>query len=683
MRPLEIAVKGFLPFKNEVVLPLGTGREPFAAVVHGPNGVGKSSIVIDAILFALFGQARKRPEGLINEQSKEGSVTLSFKHNDEMYVVQREIRKGKSQKLSLYTPAKDLTERLLTQTQLRLDAILGFTHDFLLCTSIAQQEEINILSNMNPSEREIILSQMLGLSIWERKRQYTNAQLRELKDAIVEKEDLTSLLWTTANEKEELDKALGTGEAAQIVLQADADKLDLEQQTLQKEMAEHQNLTEVRLERARLEERAYQLETQLADYKDIGDPVEINTEIALYKDKLEILSNIRSESQNLQTTSRTDAERIATHLSQVTRLRGMEKSVEVLHKVPCAFLEDTNIHDSCPLLMTGKEAQSEIKVFLLRNKVSTLTVAEEKLLAGIDSAKHREEEGRAAYQEATANYNTTTTWIATSERELELIKKRDVLQVELNDLRAEHLALGPMSLLPIAKPLSRLQDVTNELADIRQDLELQRGENIRNDERLGLAISKLNAGNARLNVLAEKAELHGIYKILSTAYDEIPSLLFTNAVPIVEDYANEVLAKIMPQSRMHMRALRETKSGTMQRTLDVMSVSLLGVREFEDLSGSEKFRQSLAFRIALARASAEMHGVPLNFFIIDEGFGALDVPTRLAVKQSLRDVAPFFDLFLMITHVDELKDTFENLITVSSSGIKVETQVPSAVLLDG
>ena len=121
--------------------------------------------------------------------------------------------------------------------------------------------------------------------------------------------------------------------------------------------------------------------------------------------------------------------------------------------------------------------------------------------------------------------------------------------------------------------------------------------------------------------------------------------------------------------------------------MDILGTTSTGSRDFENLSGSEKFRQSLALRAALARVNAELYNTEIGFFIVDEGFGSLDDFNVQLIKQTLRDMAKHFDLFVVITHVMELKDTFNTEIVVSSGGkgsrINITQRTPSEeIILD-
>ncbi|NIV31555.1 MAG: AAA family ATPase, partial [Anaerolineae bacterium] len=60
------------------------------ACISGPNGSGKSSL-LDAITWALFGQARTRDDAIINLQVKSNTaeVTLVFTYEGNRYRVMR------------------------------------------------------------------------------------------------------------------------------------------------------------------------------------------------------------------------------------------------------------------------------------------------------------------------------------------------------------------------------------------------------------------------------------------------------------------------------------------------------------------------------------------------------------------------------------------------------------------
>src|SRR5512139_2681663 len=85
MIPLHLSLTGFLSYRDPVDLDFTSFD---LACIAGPNGAGKSSL-LDAITWALFGQARKRDDSLINAQSAAAEVSLIFTYEGNTYRVQR------------------------------------------------------------------------------------------------------------------------------------------------------------------------------------------------------------------------------------------------------------------------------------------------------------------------------------------------------------------------------------------------------------------------------------------------------------------------------------------------------------------------------------------------------------------------------------------------------------------
>ena len=97
MIPILLRVSGFLSYRDPVELDFSSIE---LACIAGPNGAGKSSL-LDAITWALFGQARKRDESLINSHPdvKAAEVTLVFAYEDNIYRVMRANSRGKTTQL--------------------------------------------------------------------------------------------------------------------------------------------------------------------------------------------------------------------------------------------------------------------------------------------------------------------------------------------------------------------------------------------------------------------------------------------------------------------------------------------------------------------------------------------------------------------------------------------------------
>ena len=74
MIPIKLKLSGFTSYREAVEIDF-TGLD--LVCVSGPNGAGKSSL-LDAITYALYGQARKRDEAIINETCDKAEVSVEF-----------------------------------------------------------------------------------------------------------------------------------------------------------------------------------------------------------------------------------------------------------------------------------------------------------------------------------------------------------------------------------------------------------------------------------------------------------------------------------------------------------------------------------------------------------------------------------------------------------------------------
>lgn len=147
----------------------------------------------------------------------------------------------------------------------------------------------------------------------------------------------------------------------------------------------------------------------------------------------------------------------------------------------------------------------------------------------------------------------------------------------------------------------------------------------------------------------------------------IQALIIENAIPELEQEANRLLACVSDngmQVRFHTtRAGKTTKSEI--ETLDISIIDSAGPRPYELFSGGEAFRVNFAIRIALSRMLAGRSGARLQTLILDEGFGTQDGKGREKLIEAIESIKPDFDKILVITHVEELKDSFAQRIEIT------------------
>ncbi len=168
--------------------------------------------------------------------------------------------------------------------------------------------------------------------------------------------------------------------------------------------------------------------------------------------------------------------------------------------------------------------------------------------------------------------------------------------------------------------------------------------------------------------LGKSRQEKNIYEKLIVAFGKngIQALIIENALPEIEEEANNLLAKLTNNStQVAMESLKDLKSGKLKETLDIKISDELGVRDYELYSGGEAFRIDFSLRIALSKLLARRAGTRLRTLVIDEGFGTQDEEGLNNIIEAIQSISDDFDKILVITHLETLKDAFPVRIEVT------------------
>ncbi len=166
------------------------------------------------------------------------------------------------------------------------------------------------------------------------------------------------------------------------------------------------------------------------------------------------------------------------------------------------------------------------------------------------------------------------------------------------------------------------------------------------------------------------------YDHLEKAFSKngIQAVIIETVVPEIEKESNRILNKLT-ENQMHvaLRTQKEKKTGGLTETLDVVIADNAGTRNYELYSGGEAFKIDFSLRLALSRLLANRSGAKLQTLIIDEGFGSQDSGGRERLTEVIRSIQNEFELILVVTHIDELKEAFPSqiLVTKDEEGSKI------------
>ncbi len=220
---------------------------------------------------------------------------------------------------------------------------------------------------------------------------------------------------------------------------------------------------------------------------------------------------------------------------------------------------------------------------------------------------------------------------------------------------------------------SRLPDLRSAERDF---LALKEQENVLNQQ-VGMARQLVTVLESRrrqkqqVEAEREVAALEiGNYRKLERAFgkDGVPALLIEQALPQIEEKANELLDRLsngaMRVSFLTQAGFKDKKRDDLKETLDIQISDGAGARDYELFSGGEAFRVNFAIRLALSEVLAQRTGARLQTLVIDEGFGSQDAEGRQRLVEAINTVSRDFAKILIITHLDELKEAFPNRIDV-------------------
>ncbi|HVF25702.1 MAG TPA: SMC family ATPase [Anaerolineales bacterium] len=210
MIPINLRISGFLSYLDPVELDFSLIE---VACISGHNGAGKSSL-LDAITWSLFGEARGKSNDVINlhPEVKAAEVIFIFKHEENTYRVQRTLPRNKSTLLEFQVRNGDtwraLTEKTTRDTQARIEQILRLDYDTFVNASFFLQGKADQFTQQNAGKRKDVLSNILGLEVWEQYKNRT-AERRKLIERDVDEID---------GRVREIDAELGEEEARKLRL---------------------------------------------------------------------------------------------------------------------------------------------------------------------------------------------------------------------------------------------------------------------------------------------------------------------------------------------------------------------------------------------------------------------------------------------------------------------------------
>lgn len=688
MIPLELELTNFLAYRDPGILRFDGIR---IGCLAGPNGAGKSSL-LDAITWVLWGKARTNsPDELIHQGQDNMSVSLTFEQGDAHYRVIRKRKSGKRGESILEFQGWDpdveswrgLSEPTIRGTQSRIDALLRLDYETFVNSAFLMQGRADEFTTKTPNQRKQVLSNILGLSRWDVYESRAKDLINETNQEIQRIDGSLDEIDRELSQREKYENELRETESEAQKVAQQLGNLEKEWANLEQSRS-HMTSTKQQMDDLRL--RIKRTDTEIVEAEKERFLAETQSDKVSIQSALDELNTALIKLDPLQDRHKDIADEISELVRNAAHLKGINEAlIPETEPIKQRILTlEAATEPVCPTC--GQPLTDEHRSQLLKE-----------LNAQIESRREKFRDNRVLIQEQEARIASLNDEVATLDQALseqpELQKRISELQAALS--RAEEAADRVTSLSQRItrwtadlkedrKKLQKLEHETEALvATIRdasvtkEDVERLRLEKRLADERVGGARQQLAALSSleelREKRLAERvayAENLGLYEELRNAFSKrgVPAMIIETAVPELERSANELLSR-MTEGRMAVRieTQREIKTGELREALDIIISDELGTRPYDLYSGGESFRINFAIRIALSRLLARRAGAQLRSLYIDEGFGTQDAVGREQLVAAINSIQEDFDLILVITHIEEMKEAFPARIEVTKT----------------
>ncbi len=368
------------------------------------------------------------------------------------------------------------------------------------------------------------------------------------------------------------------------------------------------------------------------------------------KTQLEIASAARAQSQTktdtLQTTLKAQQTALNTYQVQQAQQESLLQQLAVLQ----SNTADQKAKYEHELSVLQQELTS---IGFNQNAWETIKTKRAELQqAQLLANKHTEKRLKLQELEQNKKFHTSTI----SDAESELIEINAQLQI----LESQRPQAGDQ------EEIIRLEQALNNLKKQHQYLiQLEALINQREKDKTELANKIAQFQETKTTQQAQYNALTLLVEALGNK--GIPQMLIEESIPRLEQYANETLSHLSDNTmsiKLSLTRPSKTDRDTQIETLDILIGDSVGTRAYELFSGGEAFRIDIALRIALTKLLTEHTHGSVDFLVIDEGFGSQDDSGNDLITHIIHQLQQYFHLILIITHVDQLKETFPDRLVI-------------------
>lgn len=636
--------------------------------VFAVNASGKSSI-LSALSFCIFDKCDRafKASHVLNSQKMSFYCKFNFEIENVNYYIERSGKADKKGNVKVdvkFWKEEDgkiveLNGEARRSTNDLIRDYLGTYDDFILTVLSIQNNKLGTFVDMGQTERKDLLSQFMGLNIFDELSSPSSERLKELEteakflqknDSLEDLAEVNSKIGlfsdqvsTLTEERKSLTLEKESMTSTVISLTEKLVKFDAEVST---------DITGLRQEKQRLEDSIARLEKDILTLESEttaikSDIVTVEGEIARFKS-----SGIEAAFEELASLKKSliskkheiDKKKIFVD-GKLDKLRRLDKHE---YDPNCRFCVN---NDFVKDALDAKASLEEDKV-VVGNLLKEYAALDAEILA------------KSTVEEDYRTYTKLLPKLTALEKSLSVKNKQTM--TSQNKIVVEQSSIKEVDVM-ISRYLKQEAAIESNLK-IEESRDAISRKITMTDRRIsekGDLISELTGKIGVLNAEKEKRENNALllktieteiqaysYYVSAVSRDGIPFELISQAVPIIEKEVNTILSQIV---EFGVNIQTDGRNVVTNIVYNDKSWPL------ELASGLEKFLTSLVIRVALINIS----NLPRpNFIAIDEGFGCADADNLSAMNSLFSILKSNFDFMLIISHLDSMKDMVDHTIEI-------------------
>jgi len=661
------------------------------------NGLGKTT-VISAIEYAIFGEVPTSTlDKVVHDNQKKCDVKFSFELDGCIYRIERATTaKGKSNlKFYQVIDGKDvpLHGNRVPETKAEIAKTIKISHKaFSHAIKFGQRDISQIAAEKTSDKRKAILKEPLNLQIYSKlekqakeKMTVINKDVQALEAVIESLGDPKAEIVAAESELKFSSSEIDSKKATILKLSKSIDSKRESLESLKKMLSSSD--TEIHDKISQLGKRSKELKNII---ESSNERVQSSSdEIKKQKAKLASLRKTQAELEaklsKFDENNLPDADDLYKKLDKVSNDEIV--GVKLLAKLEAEFdqanktLPNGDICSACMQPITKEHRDSveqevnkvlEEKAKQIKHIKTNLTKCKNKK----DSLKKQHAQALktiSEYKDAKQAKQRLINDISSSEEYIQAAEKRmNVSDAEVKTARNELETVGKdLETLKdsakksnVAELNNKIFSATDELRVYERSLENVNDELHKAQERFGSATARMDSAKKNLEKLnknnkqlKDKKYQQKIGQIGTHAFSSggIPTNIIYSVVNELQSETNSWLSEIRPDLGIQFDA-----------ELNLIFTVSGREKEWSQLSTGQQMYVTLAIKIGLSRIIQKKVGTDIRFMLLDEVDQSLDASGVEAYQNIMRKLENDFKL-LVVTHNDELKDSFSHAILVEGN----------------